>query len=460
MHQHSAELGVVAVRDLACCAPVVLPLLAAPRAARRAGEARETQPLVNVAASLLAAAALTLLAYAVTRPLVRLWRPRRPRMPCPVALAVVLIGFFALVTRRRALSQVVGFLLLDNGITATAFLTTAGVPLIVELGVSFDLLLVVAGAAGAHHPAARRLRQHRPGRAAGAARLMTTSCCSPRSRCRALAALGVRRRWAGGRAHRLARRRRRAPGGSAAAIALAAAVTAVTGRAPRSAGCCARTRCRPACCIVIGAVAAAGDGGQSRLPGRRVRRRARRRPRRAALRDPRPACSSPPWPPPCWPATSACSGSPIEATTIVTAFLVGHQRTRTASGGRLEIRGDLLGRRSRIAFLGLVLLYYAALHAGLSAAARAGLGHADGQRRTPWTRRVTRIAIGLLVLGFGAKAGLVPLHAWLPDAHTQAPAPVSALMSGVLLSVAFYAVLRVKAIADAALGAGFPARCC
>jgi hydrogenase-4 component F len=68
---------------------------------------------------------------------------------------------------------------------------------------------------------------------------------------------------------------------------------------------------------------------------------------------------------------------------------------------------------------------------------------------------VTRIAVGLAVLGFGAKAGLVPLHAWLPDAHSQAPAPVSALMSGVLLSVAFYALLRFKAIADVALGPTF-----
>ena len=56
---------------------------------------------------------------------------------------MVLLGFFVLVTRRRALSQVAGFLLLDNGIAATAFLVTAGVPLIVELAVSLDLLLVV-----------------------------------------------------------------------------------------------------------------------------------------------------------------------------------------------------------------------------------------------------------------------------------------------------------------------------
>ncbi|WP_217562078.1 hypothetical protein [Streptomyces sp. GbtcB6] len=105
-------------------------------------ETREAQPLVNVAASLLTAAALTLLAYAVARPLVEL-DPTPATRALPVGLAVVLIGFFVLVTRRRALAQVVGFLLLDNGITATAFLATSGVPLIVELGVSFDVLLAV-----------------------------------------------------------------------------------------------------------------------------------------------------------------------------------------------------------------------------------------------------------------------------------------------------------------------------
>ncbi|KJY43319.1 hypothetical protein VR41_03830 [Streptomyces sp. NRRL B-1568] len=105
-------------------------------------EARETEPLVNVAASLLSAALLTLLAYAVARPLVEL-NPTPATRALPVGLAVVLIGFFTLVTRRRALAQVVGFLLLDNGITATAFLAASGVPLIVELGVSFDVLLAV-----------------------------------------------------------------------------------------------------------------------------------------------------------------------------------------------------------------------------------------------------------------------------------------------------------------------------
>lgn len=112
------------------------------RVVRDSGEARDAEPQVNVAASLLAAALLTLLAYAVSRPLVAL-APSPATQALPVGLAVVFLGFFVLVTRLRALSQVVGFLLMDNGIAATAFLATAGVPLIVELGVSLDLLLVV-----------------------------------------------------------------------------------------------------------------------------------------------------------------------------------------------------------------------------------------------------------------------------------------------------------------------------
>ncbi len=112
------------------------------RALAGSGAARETQPLVNVPASLLAAALLTLLAYAVSRPLALL-DPTPTTHAAPVGIAMVLLGFFMLVTRRRALSQVAGFLLLDNGIAATAFLVTSGVPLIVELAVSMDLLLVV-----------------------------------------------------------------------------------------------------------------------------------------------------------------------------------------------------------------------------------------------------------------------------------------------------------------------------
>ncbi|WP_020578950.1 hypothetical protein [Actinopolymorpha alba] len=136
-HERSLELGLVAA-GIAGLRAVLLPYLVR-RALDRAGPGRETKPLVNVAASLLAAAVLTLVAYAVSQPLIAL-APSPATRAVPVGLAVVLIGFFVLVTRRRALSQVVGFLLIDNGITAIAFLTTAGVPLIVELGVSLDVL--------------------------------------------------------------------------------------------------------------------------------------------------------------------------------------------------------------------------------------------------------------------------------------------------------------------------------
>jgi len=112
------------------------------RVLARVPEARETQPLVNVATSLLAAAGLTLLAYAAARPLVAL-APTASARATPIGIAVVLLGFFLAATRQRAISQIVGLLLIDNGIAAVAFLATGGVPLIVELGVSADLALAV-----------------------------------------------------------------------------------------------------------------------------------------------------------------------------------------------------------------------------------------------------------------------------------------------------------------------------
>jgi hydrogenase-4 component F len=141
----------------------------------------------------------------------------------------------------------------------------------------------------------------------------------------------------------------------------------------------------------------------------------------------------------------------IEATTIVTAFLVGQRRTRAAVEAAWKYV-VICSAGIALALLGTIVLNYASTQVpatgGLDLAALAAHAH----NLDP---AVTRIAVALLILGFGTKAGLAPLHAWLPDAHSQAPAPVSALMSGVLLSVAFYAILRVKVIADAALGPGF-----
>ncbi|MVU77716.1 hypothetical protein GPX89_10735 [Nocardia sp. ET3-3] len=120
----------------------VLPWLLGRAVGAERGEYREATPLVNTAASLLIAAALTVVAFAVTRPLVNL-QPGPETAAVPAAFAVILIALFVMATRRHAVSQAAGFLMLDNGIAATAFLLTAGVPLIVELGVSLDVFFAV-----------------------------------------------------------------------------------------------------------------------------------------------------------------------------------------------------------------------------------------------------------------------------------------------------------------------------
>jgi len=139
---YAHEGRLIAVAGLVALLRAVLLPLVIRRVLRPDDAAEDIEARVNVPASLLAAAALTLLAYAVSRPVVDL-APNETTRAVPAALAVVLIGFFVLVTRTRAVSQVVGFLLLDNGITLIAFLTTSGVPIVVELGVSMDVLLAV-----------------------------------------------------------------------------------------------------------------------------------------------------------------------------------------------------------------------------------------------------------------------------------------------------------------------------
>jgi hydrogenase-4 component F len=143
----------------------------------------------------------------------------------------------------------------------------------------------------------------------------------------------------------------------------------------------------------------------------------------------------------------------IEATTIVTAFLVGHHHTRAAVEAAWKYT-VICSVGIALALLGVVVLYDAARHAGLSEATALNPGVLAAHARA-LDPAVTRMATAFMILGFGAKAGLAPLHAWLPDAHSQAPAPVSALMSGVLLAVAFVQILRIKQVADAALGPAF-----
>lgn len=110
------------------------------RLERRVGAERESQPYINIATSLLFSGLLVLLAYAITRPLVAVSQlPTRGALP--LAMGLIFVGLFVVVTRRKALTQVVGFLVLENGIALLAMLGTYGIPLIIELGVFLDVLM-------------------------------------------------------------------------------------------------------------------------------------------------------------------------------------------------------------------------------------------------------------------------------------------------------------------------------
>jgi len=101
---------------------------------------QELQPYINTATSLLIAGLLVLFAYAVCRPLVALSQlPTREGMP--LALGLVFVSLFVIASRKKALTQVIGFLMLENGIALLAVLGTYGIPLVVEIGVFLDLLL-------------------------------------------------------------------------------------------------------------------------------------------------------------------------------------------------------------------------------------------------------------------------------------------------------------------------------
>lgn len=118
-----------------------LPFILA-RQSRATRRVIDESPRLNPTAALLTVAGLTILSYVVLGRILT-HTTTVTAHAAPIGLAMVLTGFLLLITRRRARSQLVGFLLLDNGIATVAFLTSGGVPLFLELGISLDVLLVV-----------------------------------------------------------------------------------------------------------------------------------------------------------------------------------------------------------------------------------------------------------------------------------------------------------------------------
>ncbi len=143
----------------------------------------------------------------------------------------------------------------------------------------------------------------------------------------------------------------------------------------------------------------------------------------------------------------------IEATTIFSAFIIPLKITKTsveASWKYILICSVGIA----LAFAGTVLSYFdfITLFGRMDNALNWTVLMETASRLHP---EVMRIAFIFLLVGFGTKAGLAPMHTWLPDAHSESPAPLSATMSGVLLAVALYAILRWKVVVDASLGTGY-----
>jgi hydrogenase-4 component F len=147
----------------------------------------------------------------------------------------------------------------------------------------------------------------------------------------------------------------------------------------------------------------------------------------------------------------------MEGTTITSAVLIGyhgHQHGLEAAWKYIIVTtiGISFG------LFGTVLVYAAAAAVHVGAGASAMSWSAIMQVAPTLDPGIVRIGFIFVMVGYGTKAGLAPMHLWLPDAHSQAPTPVSALLSGVLIKCALLGIIRFQTIAAAACGPAFPAQ--
>jgi hydrogenase-4 component F len=143
----------------------------------------------------------------------------------------------------------------------------------------------------------------------------------------------------------------------------------------------------------------------------------------------------------------------MEAATLTTVLLVSLYRT-PASLEAAWTYFILCGVGIAQALFGTILLYFAAEKL-LGAGGGALLWTELDAVRADLEPTVLSLAFVFLLVGYGTKVGLVPLHNWLPDAHAEGPTPISAVLSGLLLNVALYAVVRCKVLVDGALPGAF-----
>ena len=143
----------------------------------------------------------------------------------------------------------------------------------------------------------------------------------------------------------------------------------------------------------------------------------------------------------------------VEATALSSVLLVAlyNRKTSLEAAWKYIMLGSL---GLALALLGTVFVYAAACKNNSAPLPSFNWSHlvtVAGQ----FDPRMMKIAFLLALIGYGTKAGLAPMHTWLPDAHSEAPSPTSAMLSGVSLKVAIYALLRFHILTSACLGSGF-----
>lgn len=143
----------------------------------------------------------------------------------------------------------------------------------------------------------------------------------------------------------------------------------------------------------------------------------------------------------------------IEATTLATTFLIAFWRRRESfeAGWKYLI---LCSVGISLALFGVVLTYYSSLRVPGDAGEALNITHLR-QVASQLDPHILKIAFVFLFVGYGTKVGLAPMHSWLPDAYTEAPAPVAAMLAGVLETVAAYAILRSRSLFDQAVAPEF-----
>ena len=429
---------------------LILKVIALPwilhRLIHRLGAQWDSEPLVNIPDTMLVGLVLVIFAFGLAQPISML-ATTITRHTLGIALAVILLSFLMMITRRKAMTQVIGFLAMENGLFFAATSATYGMPMVIELGIALDVLVGVFHSRDLLLPDPRAVRQPRsasPGIAQGGLNVELLLVLGlPLLGPSVLALLGARRFAAEAQcrheprhvARRLAAGRashpRRTDAGRARAI-LRRFVQRVSGRADGF-------RRLHDLALFAALTCASRSTTDGSLPGRLRLYHSMYQLFMVAM------------------LLALLTNNmgllwvAMEAATLSTVLLVSLYRTRAS-----------LEAAWKYFILCGVGIAQALVRHDSAVLCRGADARPRGHDALLWTHlnavkgqlepRVLGLAFVFLLVGYGTKVGLAPLHNWLPDAHAEGPTPVSAVLSGLLLNVALYAVIRCKVLVEGSVG--------